>query len=171
MNRNGKLNQTNDEELEKKPKKMKYTIFALLLSLSPVAYGRCPNSQPCGASCISLTKTCHVTTPVEPVTIAPPAPPPVLPTAPIYPDSESQFTIVGVDRDHNAISIWRPGDKRVYTCNTFSPIFANVNPGDVITSDGSTGSLEMWKFIVDTNKMDAPPYNDALNLFNCDIGS
>ena len=94
----------------------------IILTLITAALAACPNSQPCGNSCISWKYTCHESTPAAKGKSAAPK------------EAES-YVVASVDTDRQSVSFSRNGI--LHTCSTELP--DDLAVGAVITTKDFRG--------------------------------
>ena len=94
----------------------------IILTLVTAALAACPNSQPCGNSCISWKYTCHESTPAAKGKSAAPK------------EAES-YVVASLDTDRQSVSFSRNGI--LHTCSTELP--DDLAVGAVITTKDFRG--------------------------------
>ena len=94
----------------------------IILTLVTAALAACPNSQPCGNSCISWKYTCHESTPAAKGKSAAPK------------EAES-YVVASVDTDRQSVSFSRNGI--LHTCSSELP--DDLAVGSVITTKDFRG--------------------------------
>ena len=130
----------------------------IILTLVTAALAACPNSQPCGNSCISWKYTCHQSTYT-------PAKTP--PTTPKEPES---YVVATVDTKLQSLSFSRNG--LLYTCSSELP--DDLAVGSVITTRElnldavlPVGAHAVWVFTYSPTGSDASTPTKSLNVSAC----
>ena len=94
----------------------------IILTLITAALAACPNSQPCGNSCISWKYTCHESTPAAKGKSA-------------APKEAGSYVVASLDTDRQSVSFSRNGI--LHTCSSELP--DDLAVGSVITTKDFRG--------------------------------